>query len=206
MAIAAKEVNTGLRMSWEEFLEWDNEGFAEWVDGEVVILSSLSLIHARIARFLFQCLSYFVNSRESGEVFFEGYLMRMAHLRRARLPDILFIAKGSLVPLENQYLDGPADLAVEVVSPDSTRRDRREKFEEYEAAGVREYWLIDVPRKEAKFFILNVSGKYQSADLGEDSIFRSSVLKGFWMDPNWLWQSPLPNPLSISKLWESSAS
>src|SRR5258708_5576587 len=128
MAIAEPQMNTGLRMSWEEYLEWDYDGFAEWVDGEVVILSPVALLHARIASLLFQCIAYFVNEHDLGEVFQEGYLMRMAHIRRGRLPDIMYVSKESLVNLEDKYLDGPADLAVEVVSPDSKKRDRVEKY------------------------------------------------------------------------------
>src|SRR5262245_32150490 len=126
MAIAAKELNTERRMSWEEFLEWDNEGFVEWVDGEVVILSPVTLLHARITTLLFQCIAYVVSKKRLGEVFPEGYLMRMAHLRRGRLPDIMFVSNASLRRLEDLYLEGPADLAVEVVSPDSKKRDRDE--------------------------------------------------------------------------------
>jgi Uma2 family endonuclease len=188
-------------MSWEEFLEWDYEGFAEWVDGEVVILSPVTLLHARIASMLFQCIAYFVNERNLGEVFPEGYLMRMAHLRRGRLPDIMYVSNESLLRLENLFLDGPADLAVEVVSPDSKKRDRVEKYREYETAGVREYWLIDVPRKEARFFALDENRRYRSVELDDQGKFRSIVLNGLWLQPEWFWQSPLPNAMEISKMW-----
>jgi Uma2 family endonuclease len=40
------------------------------------------------------------------------------------------------------HLDGPADLVVEVVSPDSPTRDRQEMLVDYAEAGVPEYWSV----------------------------------------------------------------
>ena len=42
-----------------------------------------------------------------------------------------------------KVIEGAPDLIMEIVSPRSADRDRREKFTDYEAAGVREYWIID---------------------------------------------------------------
>ena len=47
---------------------------------------------------------------------------------------------------------------VEIASPESRLRDRGEKFAEYEAGSVREYWLIDRERKEADFYRLGERG------------------------------------------------
>jgi len=43
--------------------------------------------------------------------------------------------------LKHTYPDGPADLAIEIVSEESRLRDRGEKFAEYEVGGVKEYWI-----------------------------------------------------------------
>lgn len=40
------------------------------------------------------------------------------------------------------------DLAIEIVSPSSVRRDRIEKRIAYARAGVREYWIVDPERRE----------------------------------------------------------
>jgi Uma2 family endonuclease len=61
----------------------------------------------------------------------------------ARIPDILFVAREHRDRIESLRLNGPADLIVELISPESVRRDRVEKLHEYAAAGVLEYWLID---------------------------------------------------------------
>ena len=52
------------------------------------------------------------------------------------------MASERLDRVHRTYLDGPADLVVEIVSPESAGRDRGEKYYEYEAAGIPEYWLL----------------------------------------------------------------
>jgi Uma2 family endonuclease len=63
-------------------------------------------------------------------------------------PDILWVAEGSKCTwFEDMYLQGAPDLAVEIFSPGSLRRDRKDKFRLYEKFGVREYWMIDADEK-----------------------------------------------------------
>ena len=59
------------------------------------------------------------------------------------------MATEHLDRLTDSHLSGPADLVVEIVSPDSLGRDRGDKFAEYEAASIPEYWLIDPVRQQA---------------------------------------------------------
>lgn len=60
-----------------------------------------------------------------------------------------FVAEEHLDRLQEMHLEGPADLVVEIVSPESRLRDRGEKFAEYELAGVSEYWLLDPELRRA---------------------------------------------------------
>jgi Uma2 family endonuclease len=88
-------------------------------------------------------------------------------------------------------LDGPADLVVEVVSPESVSRDRGDKFIEYEAAGVEEYWLIDPRRKTAEFYRLDDQGRYQVMLSGETGEYHAAVVPGFWVRVEWFWKPPM---------------
>ncbi|MDW8321108.1 MAG: Uma2 family endonuclease, partial [Armatimonadota bacterium] len=97
------------------------------------------------------------------------------------------------------YLDGPADLVVEIVSPDSEERDRATKFAEYERGGVREYWLVDPQKQEAEFYVLGEEGKYALRAKGSSGEFRSVVLEGFWLRIEWLWHPP--KEIEVLKEW-----
>src|SRR5947207_3233299 len=102
------------------------------------------------------------------------FVMRIESPRRGPEPDLLFVSREREHLLTRTYLDGPADLAIEIISPDSIDRDRRDKFAEYEAAGVREYWLFDPDRETAEFYELDADGRYHLAD-AEDGIYYSKV-------------------------------
>jgi Uma2 family endonuclease len=123
--------------------------------------------------------------------------MRLIPGRLSREPDILFVTRENRARLTPQRLEGPADLAVEIISEESTTRDRVQKFAEYQQAGVREYWLID-PRpgqQQVTLYHLTDAGTYAAIASDEQGRCHSTVLPGFWLRPAWLWQEPLPNPL-----------
>src|SRR4051812_47198582 len=90
---------------------------------------------------------------------------------------------------------GRPDLAIEIVSPDSIERDYQKKRRQYERASVPEYWIIDEIEKTVLLLRLDAHGKYQEVRLSH-GIMRSQVLKGFWIDSKWLWQSPLPDVMA----------
>jgi hypothetical protein len=61
---------------------------------------------------------------------------------------------------------------------------------------VPEYWLLDPLTERTEFYQLDENGIYQLVRI-EEGIYRSRQLPGFWLNPGWLWQDPLPSPLRI---------
>lgn len=56
-------------------------------------------------------------------------------------------------------------MVIEILSASSQRHDRIVKFQLYEQAGVKEYWLVDPANKTAQSFVLE-SGRYVVKELG----------------------------------------
>src|SRR5687768_16231992 len=54
-------------------------------------------------------------------------------------PDVMWVAENSRCVITEKRLEGPPDLIVEVFSPGTAKRDKRDKFKLYEKHGVREY-------------------------------------------------------------------
>jgi Uma2 family endonuclease len=190
------------KMTYEEFLVWaDEDTWAEWVNGEVIILTPASNKHQDLAGFLTALLRYFVETRQLGVVRFAPFQMKTGPNLPGREPGILFIAREHLDRLRDTYLDGPADLVVEIISHDSRARDRGEKFYEYEQGGVREYWLLDYLRRQAEFYQLGPDGIYRPVPIGADGIYQSAVLEGLWLRVKWLWQEPLPPLMNVLREW-----
>ncbi|MEZ4659171.1 MAG: Uma2 family endonuclease [Caldilineaceae bacterium] len=176
-------------MTYQEYQnEFDEDVHVEWVDGEAVIFMSAATRHQIVVTYLIHLLRSYVEFFRLGELLSAPYEMKVSPHGNAREPDILFVANENRRNLEEQRLAGAADLVIEVISPESVRRDHEDKFAEYEAAGIREYWIID-PRPEvqsAEFWVLNENGQYQSMPV-RNQIYHSTVLSGFWLKPEWLW-------------------
>lgn len=191
LALLASEPQPKATMTYDEFLAWANEDtLAEWVDGRVVLASPVGLRHQEIVNFLVGVLSGFARLHGLGRVLNGSFQMKLAH--SGREPDVLFVGADHLDRLTPTYLDGPADLVIEVISPESIGRDRGDKFSEYEQAGISEYWLLDPDAQRAEFYQLDASGHYQPVAADADHIYRSRALPGLWLNTDWLWQDPLP--------------
>lgn len=187
-------------LTFEEFLDAYDGVHAEWVDGQVFVMSPNNTRHTRVLRFLNSVLQYYAEKKKLGEVFIPNLPMRTSE-HVGREPDIFFVTGERLNLLREQFFDGPADLAIEIISPESRTRDRGEKFYEYEKGGVLEYWLIDPERKKVESYRLDENGTYEVVPLGDPPVLRSEALSGAWVAVEWLWQDPLPEQWWVHKEW-----
>jgi Uma2 family endonuclease len=73
------------------------------------------------------------------------------------------------------------DVVVEVVSPGQEKRDYEEKREEYLAASVREYWIID-PAVEKALFLRRTGDRWQEVSMKLEGVYDSAVLPGFQLE------------------------
>ncbi len=162
-----------------------------------MLLAPSNVEHLDLLGFLYELVRGYVRANELGRVSFAGLLMRLRTRSSGREPDLVFIAADHADRLRETYLDGAADLVVEIVSPDSVERDRVDKLAEYETAGIPEYWLIDPLRREAAFYRLGADGRYHLVPPDAGGTYRSPALAGFPLTVTWLWQRPLPNPSII---------
>ncbi len=191
------------KISYRKFLEWNGEeGWFEWVDGEVIKMSNPGLKHQDLSDFLTAILRFFVEAKNYGRVISAPFQIKFDFRPSGRQPDIMFISTENLHRLKKQYVDGTADLIIEIVSPESLARDTQEKFEEFETAGVNEYWIIDPNTRTAIFYGFDETGKYKMLPISADGIFESRVLEGLWINTNWLWQENLPGLMDVLKDWK----
>lgn len=194
------EVDNGEYITFEQYLEMDFEsGYLEWEDGRVFGFMPNNRQHQVILKFLITLMQIFLEKYELGEIMPAGYAMKLGRQKSGRQPDLVFIRNENLGRMRPGYLDGPADLAVEIVSPESGRRDRDTKFKEYAAAGIQEYWLIDPVPQTIEFFRLGPDGHYTRIS-SEGGTYRSEVLTGFFLRPEWLWPEKLSTRVAREEL------
>ena len=120
------------------------------------------------------------------------FVMRTDVAPSGRLPNLQLILETKPGDLTETVMIGPADLCVEVVSPESMTRDYREKLVEYEEAGVRECWLIDPFRTQAQFHRLN-----------DDGAYTTPLLPGLELTVPVLWKTPLLDFFAIARAVEA---
>jgi Uma2 family endonuclease len=191
---ATRATQPPLRMTEAEFLAWATDDVrAEWVDGEVIIMAAENLIHIDLKYWLVWLLKTFVERRKlGGRVIGSEFIVRLSSQRRLRTPDTLYVSSSREHLIGPTRLEGAPDLAIEIVSPESQSRDRREKFLEYEKAGVREYWIVDPLSQTLEFYALGPMGSYASIQPLDGKV-HSNAIPGLYLRPEWLWQSPLPD-------------
>jgi Uma2 family endonuclease len=162
-------------------------------------LSPIRGRHFELVLYLFDLFRAYFRFRPIGVLRGEPFLMRVEATGLNREPDLQIILNDNPGDLTETAMNGPADICIEVVSPESVERDYGTKFELYEKAGVREYWLLDYERETSHFYRLNAAGKYHRQPT-EGGIYETPLLPGLRVDIPILWTVPLPE---IDAIFES---
>lgn len=158
--------------------------------------------HQDVRLYLTVLLKTFVELTDAGLVRDAPFQVRLDD-GRTFVPDIIFVAYSNFDRVHETHIEGPPDIAVEVSSPESCALDRGEKFVAYEAAGVREYWLIDPVRELVNLYHLGPDGYYDEFRPDTAGRLRSRVLKGFVLDGGTLWRRVLPTTMEIVEMVRS---
>lgn len=130
-----------------EDLPWlePEEGRSELVAGVLVREPPPGESHGGIAVDVAAPLHAFVSDHGLGRVFVETGYVLASDPDTVRGPDVSFVSTRRLATgtRRGPYLVEAPDLAVEIVSPDDSRRKVAEKAAEYLAAGARAVWVVD---------------------------------------------------------------
>ncbi|MFO0974194.1 MAG: Uma2 family endonuclease [Phycisphaerae bacterium] len=187
------------RLTESQFEAWCTEDVkAEWVDGEVILMSPSNYEHVTLDGWLLTILTNYVEEMNLGVVLGPEFMIRLSAPPARRVPDLIFIAQRRRKLIRQTYFDGPPDLVVEIVSPDSTARDWRDKFIQYEANGVREYWVFDPAAKRFEAYTLS-RGRYIAIKPVAGRV-ASRVVKGFFVMNDWLAGARRPKVGAVLKV------
>jgi Uma2 family endonuclease len=160
--------------------EWEK---ADLIEGEIIMQSPASYTHEKMFGFLYWIVKSYIMRKDLGKILGSRTLVKIDE-KSGYEPDILFVSNDRLDIIKNMELVEAPDMAVEIISQSSRVHDRVNKFLGYQDAGVKEYWLIDAEQEIAEFYE-NRDGEFEQIDT-KDGIFRSNVIKGFWLKIEWL--------------------
>jgi len=179
------------RYTFDEFCRLTGENKADLIDGKIIVSPSETPYENDRFMWLLCLLNAIIRGGEYGRLFGSKVVYRLDQYN-APEPDLAFVASNRRPIVLREYVNGPPDLVLEIVSRESASRDRVTKRELYEQAGVREYWLVDVQRHRTTLLRLTPERKYRTVR-SKRGILESQVIPGFWLRTAWLWQSELPD-------------
>lgn len=180
---------------WERYYEHGHvEGDAsyEWNNGILEAKPMASRRQAQLYNWFFEILCHFLKVHPVAlmmnlEIGFRMEIDDPKHpgekKKSTRKPDIGIIGNDNPIPWldEERSYRGICDMVIESLS-DSDRgeidRDTVTKKAEYEAAGVREYFILDPSEENQYFYRLGAERRYAEI-LSDNDIVRSEVLAGF---------------------------
>jgi Uma2 family endonuclease len=190
-------------ISFEEFLKLYDGQHAEWLNGKVEIVVANNLKHQLIFQFLIAFFAYYLGITQRGVLLSASFSMRLVNANYAPEPDVMIILSEHTERIRQTYLEGIADIAIEIVSPESMERDYGTKFALYEKAGVPEYWLFDPIRHIAVIYVLGADKVYHPAEKDAQGRLVSTLLPGFALEPALLWRDTPPQGAELIALVQS---
>ena len=158
------------RYSYADYLTWLDDNRRELINGFIHLMSAPMRAHAFVTMELSTLIRTFIKKRKGKcRIYHAPFDVRLPlnnetednKIYNVVQPDICVIC--DLSKLDEKGCLGAPDLIVEVLSPSSLKYDWNYKFNLYESAGVREYWIVDPKAKTVNVFLLQLDGKY---DLG----------------------------------------
>ncbi len=158
----------------------------ELLGGEIIVTASSAKKHVRVSYRLARMLSDHVEQNDLGEILPAPIDVKITPFDVV-VPDIIFLSKSRVNIFGEQYVDGPPDLVVEVLSPSTRVRDGTTKLNLYARTGVAEYWIVDPDRASVTVHVLQANGVYQALATTSGTSM-SSILPDLQVDPNLLFR------------------
>lgn len=98
-------------------------------------------------------------------------------------PDIVVVCDESKLRKTGYF--GVPDLIIEISSPSTARKDKLLKFNKFEKAGVKEYWIVEPENKLISVFTLQENKRYGRPEVyAQDHTIKVSILPELEIDLN----------------------
>lgn len=175
------------RYTLADALAWDEQDRIELIDGYPVMMAPPSRTHQGAVTALVGQLYDYLKGKTC-KVYAAPFAVRLFERDGDRPEDVDTLVEPDVsVVCDASKLDdigckGAPDLVMEVLSPSTARHDRFTKFNLYQRAGVREYWIVDPAGKSVQVFVLE-DGHYAARDFrSAGETVRVNVLEGCTID------------------------
>jgi len=151
------------KYSYADYLTWDESERWEIIDGVPYMQAAPSRIHQEISMELSTQFHNYLKGKTC-RVFAAPFCVRLdiekndSDIKNVVEPDITIVCDIS--KLDEKGCIGSPNMIVEILSPSTGKKDRVDKFNKYEKAGVKEYWVVEPDQKLVSVFLLQSNGRY----------------------------------------------
>ena len=173
--------------SYADYYSWKFEDRVELIEGKVYkLMPGPSSIHQEIAVDIITLLKNFLNGKLC-KVYTAPFDVRLPKkgiddkaIFTVLQPDVCVIC--DLSKIDRRGCIGAPDIVVEILSPGNNSKEILKKYNIYEEAGVKEYWVVSPQNQTVNIYTLQ-EGKFQpSRIMAPGIVAHSSVLPGFSID------------------------
>ena len=167
-----------LRLNYDDYCLLPEDKRYELIDGDLYMTPSPFSTHQRILGRVFNILTLHVEKRKLGEVGLAPWDIILSYEDVVQ-PDLFFISTSRLKIITEKNVQGAPDLAIEILSKSSLKRDRILKRRLYEKFSIKEYWIIDPDKKNIEL-VSWVENEFKTIKIyGLNSTLESKIVKGF---------------------------
>ena len=172
----------GKKVSYEEFMEIyeKSELRMEYINGEIIILSSPSTFHQDISGNLHVLFRNYLKGKPC-KVFYAPFDVHFWK-KDFKYPDVMQLDILIACDLEDtvnekgRYMGTPT-LVVEILSPSTRSRDMVDKLNIYMVSGVKEFWVVDPQKRTVLVYV------FKDIQIDEYVSYKmDELIRSYWFD------------------------
>ncbi len=171
-------------VTWEEYLALpEGPPYYEFEDGELIMMTRPHGRHQKILMRLVGVLDTHIVADGLGSIWME-IVVQFPHHARGYIPDLVYLVSEHLDRFweRDGRIHGTPDLVVEILSPSTRRRDRTQKMQVYQQAGVPWYWLVEQDDLTIEEFELTARGYLANQLIPPGVPFQPTLFPGLTID------------------------
>jgi Uma2 family endonuclease len=183
--------------SYADYLKWTFDERIELIKGKIFKMTPApSTLHQRTSGTLYLALGNYLRNKHCS-VFSAPFDVRLPRKTSAETtiytvvqPDICIVCDSSKI--DEKGCIGAPDIVIEILSPGNNKKELQNKFEAYEEALVKEYWIIHPNEHTFLKYVLTDENKYRAERLltvGDE--VTTPILPGFVLSLEEVFDNPV---------------
>jgi Uma2 family endonuclease len=168
--LKVEEPDHSLTYTYADYMAWKFKERLELFRGKIFKMAAANMNHQVVGGHLYNQFYNYLKGKTC-RVFIAAFDVRLPVKNRKKDDEITTVVQPDVcifcdpTKLDDRGACGAPDLAIETLSPSNRKDELRMKYELYEEAGVKEYWIADPAKKAVLVFLLQPNGKFSVPEI-----------------------------------------